>query len=112
MAPLDDPSCVRVTADGGRDSTFCSQAVRPNCAMDPKTCSALHFPAPENWTSATFDDRRWPLAAEWPAALVTDHPSYTRHTKLFEEARFIWTKNLRLDNVVLARYTAKGRAQR
>jgi hypothetical protein len=97
-----------VTAGGGRDSTFCSQAVRPNCAMDPKTCSALHFPIPPDWTSSKFDDRRWPLAAEWPAALVTDHPSYTGYTGLFEDARFIWTKNLRLDNVVLARHTVKG----
>jgi len=112
VAPLDDPSCVRVTADGGRDSTFCSQAVRPNCAMDPKTCSALHFPIPADWTTGKFDDRRWPLAAEWPAALVTDHPSYTRHVKVFEDARFIWTKNLRLDNVILARYTATGPARR
>jgi hypothetical protein len=108
VAPLDDPSCVRATATG-RDSTFCSQAVRPNCAMDPtKNCSALHFPIPPDWTSARFEDARWPSAVEWPAALVTDHPSYTRHAKVFQDARFIWTKNLRLDNVVLARYTAKG----
>ena len=108
VAPLDDPSCVRVTAAGSRDSTFCSQGVRPNCAMDPNTCSALHFPIPMDWTAARFDDARWPMAVEWPAALVTDHPSYTRHAKVFNDARFIWTRNLRLDNLILARYTAKG----
>ena len=112
VAPLDDPSCVRVTAGGGRDSTFCSQAVRPNCGMDPKTCSALHFPIPNDWTVAKFDDSRWPPAAEWPAALVTDHPSYTRHAKVFEDARFIWTRNLRLDNLVLARHTVTGPRRR
>jgi hypothetical protein len=109
VAPLDDPSCVRVTASGARDSTFCSQAVRPNCAMDPvKTCSALHFAQPANWTTPAFDTSSWPAAVEWPAALVTDHPSYTRHAQVFEDARFIWTRNLRLDNLVLARYTATG----
>jgi hypothetical protein len=30
------------------------------------------------------------------------------YTKLFGNAEFIWTRNLRLDNLVLARYTAKG----
>jgi hypothetical protein len=108
VAPLDDPSCVRVSAAGGRDSTFCSQAVRPACAMNPTTCRALHFPIPADWTAPGFDDSRWPAAVEWPAALVTDHPSYTRHAKVFENARFIWTRNLRLDNAVLARFTARG----
>ena len=108
VAPLDDPSCVRVAPGGGRDSTFCSQAVRPACAMKPESCSALHFPIPDDWTAARFADSAWPAAVEWPAALVTDHPSYTRHTQVFQDARFIWTKNLRLDNMVLARYTAKG----
>jgi hypothetical protein len=108
VAPLDDPSCVRVDATGGRNSSFCLQAVRPNCGMTPNTCAALHFPIPVDWTAPRFDDSRWPIAAEWPAALVTDHPSYTRHVKIFEDARFIWTKNLRLDNLILARYTAKG----
>jgi hypothetical protein len=112
VAPLDDPSCVRVTPSGARDSTFCSQSVRPACAMDPKTCSALHFPIPADWTSSRFDDSRWGPAVEWPAALVTDHPSYTRNVKLFEDARFIWTRNLRLDNVVLARFTAPGPRRR
>jgi hypothetical protein len=109
VAPLDDPSCVRVTATGGRDSTFCSQAVRPACAMAPATaCTALHFPVADDWMSPRFADGAWPAAVEWPAALVTDHPSYTRHAAVFADARFIWTRNLRLDNVVLARYTATG----
>ena len=30
IAPLDDPMCVRTA--GGRDSSFCAQAVRPACA--------------------------------------------------------------------------------
>ena len=37
--------------------------------------------------------------------------SITRHTQVVQDARFIWTKNLRLDNMVLARYTATGPRQ-
>jgi hypothetical protein len=113
VAPLDDPSCVRVLPTGARDSTFCAQAVRPTCATkDPNTCSALHFGVPPDWTAPRFDDSRWPNAVEWPAALVTDHISYTKNVKVFEDAAFIWTRNLRLDNEVLARYTAKGPRRR
>jgi len=108
IAPLDDPSCVRATP-GGRDSTYCSQALRPSCAQkDPKLCQALHFPIPANWKAPNFDDARWAQATTWPPAVVTDDPSYTRVTKIFGNAEFIWTRNLKLDNLVLARYTAKG----
>jgi hypothetical protein len=107
IAPLDDPSCVRATP--WRDSTFCSQATRPVCAQkDPTTCQALHFPLPADWKAPNFDDSRWPSATTWPAAVVTDDPSYTRVTQIFRNAEFIWTRNLKLDNLVLARYTAKG----
>jgi len=107
IAPLDDPSCVRATP--GRDSSFCSQAVRPACAQkDPSTCQAMHFPVPEGWKNAGFDDARWPTATTWPPAVVTDDPSYTRVAKIFGPAEFIWTRNLKLDNLVLARHTARG----
>ena len=107
IAPLDNPSCVRTT--GGRDSSFCSQGVRPACAQkDPKTCKAVHFPIPADWTSPHFDDSRWPQAILWLASEVTNQPAYTRYVKVFGDAEFIWTRNLHLDNLVLARYTARG----
>ena len=107
IAPLDDPSCVRTA--GGRDSTFCSQATRPACAeKDPKTCASLHFPIPPDWTSPRFADSRWPNAILWPPEAVTNQRAYTGYTKFFGNAEFIWTRNIKLDNLVLARYTAKG----
>jgi hypothetical protein len=97
-----------VTA-AGRDSAFCQQARRPVCAeKDPKTCKSLHFEMPADWMSPKFNDARWPNATIWQAWEVTDQPSYVNYTKLFGDAEFIWTRNLRLDNLVLARYTAKG----
>lgn len=112
IAPLDNPSCVRTV--GGRDSSFCAQAVRPACAAgkEPQTCQALHFPIPDTWTAPRFDDTRWPRAIVWPAEAVTNQQAYTNYTKLFGDAVFLWTRNLRLDNLVLARYTAKGPRKR
>lgn len=112
IAPLDDPSCVRVTATG-RDSTFCLQGVRATCAQKgPNACLALHFPIPPDWTAARFNDARWPAAIVWPASAVTNQRAYTDYTKLFGDAEFIWTRNLRLDNLMLARYTARGPRKR
>jgi hypothetical protein len=107
IAPLDNPNCVRTA--GGRDSSFCTQSVRPTCAVkDPKTCKALHWPIPDAWTSARFDDSRWPRAIIWSAEEVTNQRAYTDYTKYFGDAEFVWTRNLHLDDLVLARYTAKG----
>jgi len=107
IAPLDDPGCVRVA--GGRDSSFCSQAVRPACAQkDPLTCQAMHFAVPAQWTSPKFDDSAWPRAVVWRPVEVTGVPAYVNYRALFSDAEFVWTKNIRLDNVVLARYTASG----
>jgi hypothetical protein len=106
-APLDDPLCVRTM--GGRDSSFCSQAVRPACAQsDQATCRALHFAVPANWTAPAFDDRAWPAATVWRPVEVTSTPGYVNYRSVFGDAEFIWTRNIRLDNLVLARYTATG----
>ena len=107
IAPLDDPSCVRTA--GGRDSSFCIQATRPSCAEDdPGSCQALHFPVPPDWMAPEFDDADWPQAIVWPAARVTGTQAYVGYAELFGDAEFLWTRNIRLDNLVLGRYTATG----
>jgi len=108
IAPLDDPSCVKV--DNGRDSTGCPAEKRgrtqPPCRLDgPQTCKALLFEIPEGWTKPGFDDTAWADASLYTAAQVTRTPGYARYADLFEPARFIWTRNLLLDNLVLARFT-------
>ncbi|MGH9253836.1 MAG: hypothetical protein ACRD3C_04620 [Vicinamibacterales bacterium] len=109
IAPLDDPACVRVMG-AVRDSSFCNQARLPDCAMKQpgKTCKALHFQVPSDWTSAKFNDSSWPNATLWRPVEVTNQPAYVNYTKLFGDAEFIWTRNLKLDNLVLTRFTAKG----
>jgi hypothetical protein len=107
IAPLDDPMCVRTT--DGHDSSYCAQAVRPTCAqMNPVSCKALHFPIPANWTAPSFNDSSWPQARVWRPVEVTPYPAYWTYTNRFGNAEFIWTRNIRLDNLVLARFTAKG----
>ena len=109
IAPLDDPGCVRMTPQG-RDSTFCLQGMRPLCAQkDPRTeCYALHFPIPADWKEPKFNDSRWVPGTIWPAEEVTGVAAYWNVAGIFKNAKFIWTRNIRLDNLVLARYTAKG----
>jgi len=111
IAPLDDAQCVRTK--GGRDSSFCSQAVRPACAQTmPEGCKALHFPIPDRWNASAFDDHSWPHAIVWRPIEVTFYRAYANYAKLFGDAEFIWTHNIRLDNLVLARYTASGPRRR
>jgi hypothetical protein len=107
IAPLDDPQCVRTK--GGRDSSFCSQAVRPACAQSkPESCMAVHFPIPDGWTMPGFKDSAWPHAIVWRPIEVSFYRAYVNYAKRFGDAEFIWTRNIRLDNLVLARYTARG----
>jgi hypothetical protein len=56
-----------------------------------------------------FDDSKWPRAYEYTDEDigVTNLPAYTRFPELFEGARWIWTLNLVLDNLILARKTVK-----
>src|SRR5687768_9977188 len=87
IAPLDDPFCVRTAA--GRDSSFCSQAVRPVCAQnDPMKCRALHYPVPNNWTAPGFNDSAWPRAVIWRPIEVTNVPGYVNYAKYFGDAEF------------------------
>ena len=100
IAPLDNPKCVAAN----RDSTAC--ASRPTCAdSDPESCQALHYPVPADWMTAGYDDSAWSSATVYAAAAVTNQPAYTNYTTRFNAASFIWSRNLNLDNLVLARRT-------
>ena len=76
-------------------------ARRPTCEMK---CYSVHYPVPANWQSARFNDMHWPRAWEFTDQEigVTNLPAYTRYPELFSGARWIWSQNLVLDNVVIA----------
>jgi hypothetical protein len=71
----------------------------------------LHWTRPTNWTLATFDDTSWPSATTYNNATigVDNKPAYTNFTNIFDDvsndAQFIWSKNVILDNEVIVRKT-------
>jgi hypothetical protein len=110
IAPLVDPKEVVERGHvhdtpnlGGRTHPY---ARRPDCQ---DKCYAVHYPIPVNWQSQRFNDSYWPRAWEFTDQEigVTNLPAYTRYPELFEGARWIWTQNLVLDNVVIARKTVR-----
>lgn len=104
MSPLLDPSCV----GDDRISTACE--VPPKAQAEQGY--GAHWAIPDNWDKPGFDDSAWQ-----DATLYTNEDiggslrfkSYQHFTGLFDDpaadAEFIWSKNLLLDNVVLARKT-------
>ncbi|WP_396171056.1 T9SS type A sorting domain-containing protein [Flavobacterium sp.] len=90
-----------------RNSSACSSA-------DSNSGTAyygLHWPRPSNWTLATFDDTLWPAATTYTNATigVDNKPAYTNFANIFDDvlndAQFIWSKNVVLDNEVIVRKT-------
>ena len=71
----------------------------------------LHWARPANWTLATFDDSTWPAASLYANAAigVDNKPAYTNFTNIFDnptnDAQFIWSTNVILDNEVIVRKT-------
>ena len=78
----------------------------PDCK---ERCFAVHYPIPPDWAAPGFDDSSWPHAAEFTDADVgVDHlPAFTRYPEAFAGAHWIWSSNLVLDNLVLARRTVR-----
>jgi hypothetical protein len=109
IAPLTDPKEVVERGNIheiyrlGRVHPF---AKKPTCQ---DKCFAVHYPIPENWQSARFNDTGWPRAWEYTDddVGVDNLPAYTRFPEYFAGARWIWTINLVFDNVVIARKTVR-----
>ena len=86
-----------------------------NCSTtgsnDGTSYYGLHWARPANWTLATFDDSSWPAATTYTEATigVDNKPAYTNFTNIFDDvsndAQFIWSKNVILDNEVIVRKT-------
>lgn len=76
----------------------------------------LHWARPTNWTLTTFDDASWPAATTFANATigVDNKPAYTNFTSIFDDvandAQFIWSKNVILDNEVIVRKTVASLA--
>ncbi|WP_218646014.1 hypothetical protein [Winogradskyella helgolandensis] len=107
-APLKDVSCA---AEEGtlRLSNKCSV----EDSNDGTSYYALHWKIPTNWQSADFNDMDWPNATEYTNKTigVDNKPAYTNFIDVFDndknDAKFIWSTNVILDNEVIVRYTVQ-----
>ncbi|MCM2374617.1 hypothetical protein [Aporhodopirellula aestuarii] len=112
IAPLKTKECLEVNGDI-RDSSKCST----EDTADGTAFFAAHWPIPEDWASADFDDSDWPNAVTYTNDFVgvDNKPAYTNFTDLFDDpqsdAKFIWSSSLVHDNLVLMRTTV-GKQQK
>ena len=110
IAPLAKPEDV-VEKGNVHDTTRLGRIypVHPNAAACKDQCYAVHYPIPDNWATPGFDDSKWPRAYEFTDSDVgvNNLPAYTKFPEAFEGARWIWSINLVLDNVVLLRKTVR-----
>jgi hypothetical protein len=71
----------------------------------------LHWDRPLSWETASFDDNAWPTATTYTNATigVDNKPAYTNFINIFDDsandAQFIWSTNVILDNEVIVRKT-------
>ncbi len=107
-APIKDLSCP---SESG--STRSTAACDTEGVSDGSEFYALHWALPDTWMNADFDDTDWPSATTYTNATVgvDNKQSYTDFTDIFDaaadDAEFIWSTNLILDNEVIVRYTVE-----
>jgi hypothetical protein len=105
LAPLDNTACLKIDALGARDSSACS--IKPACATRSRaaTCEAVHFAEPADWAAPAFSDASWPGATVYTRAQFGPKEAYTRLEREFGGANFVWSRNIKIDNLVLLRKT-------
>ena len=68
-----------------------------------KTPTVRNSPPPSGWMNPDFDDNTWPQATVHSEKDVGPKRCFYEHD--FTGAKFIWSRDLKLDNTVLFRYT-------
>lgn len=101
IAPIENLSTVVELPDSTRSSATANTT--PSCNG---SCYGIRFPIPTGWDSQSFNDSIWPKATTYTAATVgVNFPAYMNFTSAWNNAKFIWSSNLILDNLVLIRKT-------
>lgn len=90
-------------ADGTvTDATWKAKAFSTGpIAGDTKNPRVENTPLPDNWFSIDFDDSSWPNAKEYSEEEVKPKQPYFDND--FHGAKFIWSNDVKLDNLVLFR---------
>jgi hypothetical protein len=103
IAPIQDLNAIAELPDGTRSSA--AATLSPTCNAN---CYGIHYEEPLDWKNENFNDSGWPIAKLYTAAQVTNQAAYTNFANTaWNNASFIWSSNLILDNLVLARYTVQ-----
>ncbi|WKN42752.1 hypothetical protein [Tunicatimonas pelagia] len=107
-APIKDLGCPSESGTT-RSSANCDT----DSENDGSSFYALHWEIPETWMNEDFDDADWPNATTYTneTIVVNNKPSYMSFTDVFDDteddAEFIWSTNVILDNEVIVRYTVE-----
>ena len=72
---------------------------------DVKNPHVASIPLPKNWFAVGFDDSEWPHAKEFTEEEVGPKEPFFEHD--FKGAKFIWSDDVKLDNLVLFRTVVK-----
>lgn len=110
IAPLSSPADV--TERGNVHDTSQLGRTYPQAPMQAgckDACYAAHYPIPANWNAREFNDADWPAAVLFTLQEMgrDNQPALSRFGEVFDHAKVIWSMNLVLDNVVLARKTVR-----
>ena len=73
---------------------------------DTKNPRVVNIPIPKDWYAVDFDDSKWPNAKEFTEEEIGPKSPFFEHD--FEGAKFIWSDDVKLDNVVLFRTVVKS----
>lgn len=101
IAPIHDLNSVVELPDGTHSTA--SATLTPTCNAN---CYGVHYPIPDDWADPDFDETGWVKPSLYTAQQVTNQAAFKNfETTAWGNARFIWTSNLVLDNLVLVRKT-------
>ena len=73
---------------------------------DTKNPRVESIPIPKDWYTVDFDDSKWPGAKEFTEEEIGPKSPFFEHD--FKGAEFIWSDDVKLDNVVLFRTVVKS----
>lgn len=103
-APIKDLTCL---AESG--TTRLSSSCNEDGTEDGSSYFAIHWFVPSNWAEEDYDDSDWPSATTYTNEIigVDNKSAYTNFTDIFDDtindALFIWSTNVVLDNEVIVR---------
>lgn len=107
-SPIKDLTCLSESGTS-RFSANCDASD----SNDGSNYYGVHWEVPATWTAEAFDDSAWPSATTFSNATigVDNKTAYTNFTDIFDDntndAEFIWSTNVVLDNEVIVRKTVQ-----